>query len=393
MPSTREDNVIPYGGVDKTIAETSKGILYKVLQTPGRLFWAGIMAGILIGTGYWLAYATGSSLWPYRVFLENSNVVFKHIGELLGIDALGAYHIDLVTLAKLIIGAVFPLGLIAILIGGAELWTSCPQLVVYPYATRTFGRKAVLYNWLTAYSGNIVGSIFLAFMATYGTSMLLGSPFFDTAFTFAYKKVHLDAWTAFWRGMGCNFLVNLAVWLWLRSKAKDIAGQVLVIWFPIFAFVAIGFEHSIANQFAIPVGIFSSSIKWGTYTITYSEFFFNNLLPVTYGNLVGALVFITLYYWYMGSVKGSKIGEAKPANVLKVFVEVAILLAIVFLALEVLVPGLIATAVEHILGLEAGAKLTNSYIALLPGIIVSIYYVLIPFIAYKILKPYTDIKQ
>ncbi len=390
--SEPEKKVIPYGHVDSTIAAVSKGVLYKVLQTPGRLFWAGIMAGILIGTGYWLAYMTGGSLWPYRVIFENGNVVLKHIGELLGQAELAHYHIDFVTIAKLIIGAVFPIGLISILIGGAELWTSCPQLVVYPYATKIYGKRSILYNWLVAYGGNFVGSILLAFMATFGTAMLIGSPFFDISYTFAYKKIHLSAWTAFWRGIGCNFLVNLAVWLWLRAKKGDFMGQAFLIWFPIFAFVAIGFEHSIANMFAIPSGIFGSAIKWKTYTITYSQFFFKNLLPVTLGNLFGALIFVTLYYWYLGSVKGSEIGEAKPTDLIRLILEVGIILGLGFVVLNVIVPGLIASATELVLGLKTGATLTNPYIAIVPGIVVSIYYIIVAFASYKLLKPYTDIK-
>lgn len=384
--------ILPYGDADKVIASVAEGLLYKILQTPGRLFWAGIMAGILIGTGYWLAYETGSSIFPKRVELVNGEVVFKHIGELLGVAPLHEYSIDLLTLSKLIIGAVFPLGLIAILIGGAELWASCPQAVVYPYGRRLTGLRGLIYNWIGAYGGNFVGSFFLAFMATLGTHMLLGSPFFDTAYTFAYKKCHLDPWVAFWRGVGCNFLVNLAVWLWLRTKKKDIAGQVFVIWFPIFAFVAIGFEHSIANMFAIPVGIIGSASKWHVYTITYHQYFFNNLLPVTLGNLMGALVMITLYYWYIGSARGSELGEAKPVDALKLFVNVGIIAGAIHLFLLVAVPGAIATGVEAALGLTIGARITNPFIALIPGVIASIYYIILVFVAYNVLKPYNAVK-
>lgn len=396
MPSS-EERIVPYAGVDKVVADTSKAVLYKILQSPGRLFWAGIMAGLLIGMGFWLAFMTGSSIFPIRVVLvEEGSVlkpVFKHIGEILGIKAAETYKIDLVTISKLIIGAVFPLGLIAILIGGAELWTSCPQLVIYPYARKITSIRGVLYNWIASYSGNFVGSIFLAFMAVYGTLMLVGSPFFDTAYTFAYKKCHLSPWVAFWRGVGCNLLVNLAVWLWLRAKPKDFMGQAFLIWFPIFAFVAIGFEHSIANMFAIPVGIFASAYRWHVYTITYRDFFFNNLLPVTYGNAVGPLVLIVLYYWYLGSVKGSALGETRGIDALKLFIDTAIIVSIIHLVLLVVIPGAIATGVELALGLTPGARIDNPYIALIPGIIASIYYIAITFAMFKILKPYTAVKM
>lgn len=384
--------VIPYAGVDETLVAAVKGVLYKFLQSPGRLFWAGIMAGILIGMGFWFAYETAASFWPYRVFLENTHVVKKHVGALIGYEVLSKYHIDLVTVAKIVLGAVFPLGLISILIGGAELWTSCPQLTVYPILTRKAVDRATIYNWITAYSGNFVGSFILAFMATYGTAMLLSHPFFDISFMFAYKKAHLDAWTAFWRGVGCNFLVNLAVWLWLRGKKGDFAGQALLIWFPIFAFVAIGFEHSIANMFAIPVGIFGSAINWKTYTITYWQYFMNNLLPVTYGNLIGCIAFITFYYWYLAAV-GNKVEKAGPVELITGFLKVAIVLAAIHLVLTVLIPACIAAGVEAALGLHVGAKLANPYIALVPGIVVCIYYMVLPFIAYNTLKPWTAVVE
>ncbi len=385
-----EKKVLPYAGVDETVVSTAKAVLYKILQSPGRLFWAGVMAGILIGMGYWLAYETGGSLWPYRVFLKDTVPSKEHVGSLIGYAVLSKYHVDLVSIAKLIVGAVFPLGLIAILIGGAELWTSCPHIPVYSLLTGKIRDRGLIYNWIAAYGGNFVGGFFLAFMATYGTSMLLGHPFFDISYMFAYKKVHLDAWTAFWRGIGCNFLVNLACWLWLRSKKGDFAGQVLLIWFPIFAFVAIGFEHCIANMFAISAGIFGSAINWKVYTITYWQFFVKNLLPVTYGNLVGATIFITLYYWYLASV-GSKTYHAGPAELVKAALKLNVAFAAIHLAVLVIIPAFIAHGVEAALGLQLGTKLANPYTALIPGIAVCLYYAILPFASYKALKPWTAV--
>ena len=169
--------------------------------------------------------------------------------------------------------------------------------------------------------------------------------------------------------------------------------QAFLIWFPIFTFVAIGFEHSIVNMFAIPVGIFASAYRWNVYTITYSEYFFNNLLPVTYGNAVGPLVLIILYYyWYLGSVKGSALGEARGIDALKLFIDTAIIISLIHVALLVVIPGAIATGVELALGLTPGTRVANPYIALIPGIVASIYYIVITFAMYKILKPHTTVK-
>jgi len=385
--------VEPYGHADETIEKTASGILYKVFQTPYRLFFSAVMAGILIGTGYWLAYETGSSLWPWRFLFENGHLVKKSVLELLnptGINVQNAvkYAITNVTLAKLIIGAVFPVGLIAILIGGADLWTSNPQLVVYGYARKKYNLNGLLYNWFIVYAGNLAGSIFLAFMATYGSGYLLHHPFMDTALSFALHKVEGRPWNLFWAGVGCNFLVNLAVWLWLRSKNKDIAGQVLVIWFPIFAFVAIGFEHAIANMFAVPAGIFISAKAFHYYGITFGQFFFKNLLYVTIGNLIGGFVFIALLYLYLGYNPGSEYGEMKPNELIKLFVDVAIIGGITLLIVDVLIPGAIATIVEKAMGLTVGTNLSNPALALVPGLIVILYTLLVPIVAYKVLKPY-----
>jgi formate/nitrite transporter len=96
---------------------------------------------------------------------------------------------------------------------------------------------------------------------------------------------------AFLRAIGCNWLVCLAVWLSVASD--DIVGKVLGIWFPIMAFVTIGFEHSVANMFFIPLGIFLGA------EVSWAQLFINNLIPVTLGNIVGGAIFVAMIYWYV----------------------------------------------------------------------------------------------
>jgi formate/nitrite transporter len=387
--SAKDDKCVSFAHVDETIEGAAKAILYKVAQTPGRLLIAGILAGMLIAIGYVFAYMTASSLFPYRfVFDETQHALVKvHIAELIGNDAASKFAIDSISLCKMIAGAVFPIGLIAILIGGAELWTSGPQLVSYGYVRKKFDLNGLLYNWFTAYAGNWIGAVLVAFIVTFGTGMLLKHPFIDMSLAFATHKVELDPWKAFWAGVGCNWLVNLAVWLWLRAKKGDFAGQVILIWFPIFAFVAIGFEHCIANMFAISAGIFESSLKWNYYAISYREFFFNNILPVTYGNLVGGFVFVALAYWYMGYVKGSEFGEVATSDALKFIVDILVVAGVAHLVAGVVIPGLIASSVEALLGLKAGVMIENAWIALVPAVVTAIYYLALPVIAKKLLKP------
>mgnify|MGYP000903911763 FL=1 len=104
----------------------------------------------------------------------------------------------------------------------------------------------------------------------------------------------------FWRAIGCNWLVCLAVYLAIASD--DIIGKILGIWFPIFAFVAIGFEHVVANMFFIPVGIFLGGVSW-------SQFFVNNMVPATIGNIIGGAIFVAVIYWWT-YLRGTK-EEAK----------------------------------------------------------------------------------
>jgi len=383
-----EDKCIPFAHADETIEGAAKAILYKVAQTPGRLLIAGILAGMLIAIGYVFAYMTASSFFPYRFVFEQGELVKVHIAELTGgSDAASKFAIDSISLCKMIAGAVFPIGLISILIGGAELWTSGPQLASYGYVRNKFNLNGLLYNWFSAYAGNWIGSVLVAFMVTFGTGMLLKHPFVDMSIAFATHKVEIDPWKAFWAGVGCNWLVNLAVWLWLKAKKGDFAGQALLIWFPIFAFVAIGFEHSIANMFAISAGIFESALKWNYYAISYKEFFFNNILPVTYGNLVGGFVFVTLAYWYMGYVKGSEFGEVAVSDALKFMFDVLVVAGAAHLVAGVIIPGIIASSIETVLGLEAGVALENAWIVLVPAVVTAVYYLSLPMIAKKLLKP------
>ncbi|ABL77601.1 formate/nitrite transporter family protein [Thermofilum pendens] len=377
-----EEKFTPYAGVDETVDAAASAAVVKAFQPPGRLFLMGIMAGIFIGIGFWLAVTVSSAFWTTKVTGFDA-ATHKLVTEPFNV----AWPLNPSAMMKFLLGAVFPVGLIAVCIGGAELWTGCANVIPLGYMQKKLKLKALIYNWVTAYGGNWVGSVFLAFLATYGSTLLLASPFRDELISVVWAKVNLSPWEAFWRGVGCNFLVNLAIWLWLRSKKGDFMGQAFLIWFPIFTFVTIGFEHSIANMFLIPAAIFASPLALKQYIITYYDFFFNNLLPVTYGNLVGGFVFIALVYWYVGMVKGSKYGEATPTDALKYAAEILLLAGIVHHVLEVAVPGAIAVAVEKALGLSAGINLTNAGMALIPAVITGIYYALLPFIVYKALKP------
>ncbi|AEG19103.1 formate/nitrite transporter family protein [Methanobacterium paludis] len=206
-------------------------------------------------------------------------------------------------LVKLIFGAVFPVGLILVVIAGSELFTGNIMYMPFGVLKNKASILGLIRNWVGSWVFNLVGAVFVAYFLAVATGILTADPWAATAMTIAKTKALGGAsfiaagkvtssltWTqVFWRAVGCNWLVCLAVYVAIASD--DIIGKIVGIWFPIFAFVAIGFEHVVANMFFIPVGIFLGAVTW-------SQFFINNMIPATLGNIVGGAVFVTCIYWY-----------------------------------------------------------------------------------------------
>ena len=205
--------------------------------------------------------------------------------------------------SKIIAGSVFSVGLMLVVIAGAELWTG-NNLMVISACDKKFGCKSLLYNWVIVFVFNFIGSIFMALLI-WGSGLWKTGDFQwgVTATNIAISKVNLSFIEAFTRGIGCNWLVCLAVWIAVSSK--DTIGKIFGIFFPIMAFVASGFEHIIANMFFIPMGLFlktepdiigkvtnADSLNWGSMAI-------NNFIPVTLGNLVGGAFFVGVLYWWV----------------------------------------------------------------------------------------------
>lgn len=275
----------------------------KTKATPSRLLFAGFMAGAYIAFGFIFAIVASASFHPTLGSSPN------------------------LSLFKLLLGAVFPVGLIAVLLGGADLWTGNAHIVTLSKMTGRASVRDVLYNWIGSYTGNFIGSVFIAFLAVYGTGIMAGGLFKDVLIAIGNYKVALSPWKAFWLGVGCNWLVNVAIWLYIR--AKDTAGKLIATWFPIFAFVAIGFEHSIANMWAISATIFASDGA-----VTWIQFF-HNIIPVTVGNAIGGFLFVGFYHWYL----------ADGRNALREIVDFAEVL-VLFVAIMVIVPAGIAYALN-----------------------------------------------
>ncbi len=214
-------------------------------------------------------------------------------------------------LVKFAAGAVFPVGLMLVVIAGSELFTGNCMFAPLSVLNREATLRGLIKNWSLVYAGNFLGSIFVAFFLAYQCGFFDNPPWAAWAATVANTKCGLDFWTAFLRGIGCNWLVCLAVWLAISSE--DVISKIFSCWFPIMAFVTIGFEHSVANMFFIPLGIFvannpeiasklaeanvgSANLLGGT---GWYNFLVTNLIPVTLGNIVGAALFVAALYWYV----------------------------------------------------------------------------------------------
>jgi formate/nitrite transporter len=191
---------------------------------------------------------------------------------------------------RLLGGLAFSLGLILVVVAGAELFTG-NNLIAMAWASRLIGAREVLRSWVLAYVGNVVGSLGTVLLVVWSNvASLGGGAVGKTAISIAHAKAGLSLTESFTRGILCNALVCLAVWL--AIGARSVTDKILAIVFPITAFVAIGFEHSIANWFLLPFGWVLGG--QGDVSIDGAV---QNLLAATAGNLVGGTLLVAGVYW------------------------------------------------------------------------------------------------
>ncbi len=205
---------------------------------------------------------------------------------------------------RFIRGSVFTAGLMLVVIAGAELFTGNCLMVVGVWM-RQIPLKKLLRSWTVVYLANFIGSVLLAVLIYYSGQWKFGKMGVATeVLTTCVRKVNLPFMEAFCRGIACNCLVCVAIWM--ATAGKDVAGKVLAIYFPIMAFVASAFEHSIANMYIITLGLLlkgnaaavsASGLGTQLETLNWSSFLFVNLLPVTLGNIVGGSLIIGGAYY------------------------------------------------------------------------------------------------
>ncbi|QHS22380.1 formate/nitrite transporter family protein [Virgibacillus sp. MSP4-1] len=219
-------------------------------------------------------------------FLAGAFIAF---GFLLDIRITGNLPEDIWgSMAAFIGGAVFPVGLVFVLIAGGELLTGNMMAVATARFSGKIKTSHVLNNWLIITISNFIGSIFVAYFFGHILGLTETGPFLDKTVDIAGAKIEDNFFEAFISGVGANWLVCLAVWL--NYAAEDVAGKILGIWFPIMAFVAIGFQHVVANMFVIPAAIFAGYYTWFDYLM--------NFIAVFLGNAVGGAIFVGAFYWF-----------------------------------------------------------------------------------------------
>ncbi|GAB4426006.1 MAG: formate transporter FocA [Anaerolineae bacterium] len=210
---------------------------------------------------------------------------------------------------RLLGGLAFCLGLILVVVAGAELFTG-NNLIIMAWADGRVSSVLLWRNWAIVYGGNFVGAIATAWLMFYTRQYTFGGGAIGlNILNIANSKVNLDFAQAIALGIMCNALVCLAVWL--CYSARTTTDKILSIIFPITAFVAAGFEHSVANMYFIPIGLLvkagAPASFWETIgkhaadypQLTWGNFFVANLLPVTIGNIIGGAVMVGLVYWFV----------------------------------------------------------------------------------------------
>ncbi|KAK8797373.1 hypothetical protein WA158_004581 [Blastocystis sp. Blastoise] len=239
--------------------DMAKGAPKKADVRIDRLFVSSILAGAYIGVGGTVAAVCASG---------HSNVV----------------------VSKILFSLFFPIALTIVVIAGSELFTGNVGSMTYGLLGKTTTWMQVLKNLLVSYIGNFVGSSLFVWCIIVPCGTFDSDPYKSWVVNLAVSKTSLSWGRALMKGIACNWLVNLA--LWMAGFYSDAVNKALCIWVGIFSFCALGFEHSVANMTMIPLGIHYGTVTWGQYL-------WNNLIPVTLGNMIGGSLLVAFLYWYI----------------------------------------------------------------------------------------------
>ncbi len=218
-----------------------------------------------------------------------------------------AVSVEAASLGKFLGAIVFPGGLAMVLLAGSELFTgNC--LLSIPLLEKEISFGGMLKNWIVVWLGNLVGGILVAAVCVFSHQAgLFSNGLAVSMISTAAAKVSMPFSDALLKGIACNFLVCIAVWI--AFAARDVAGKIIGLFFPIMMFVLCGFEHSVANMYYCAAGLFANmnpayaqaaaDAGVNTANLTWGSMFASNLLPVTIGNIIGGAVCVGCSYWFI----------------------------------------------------------------------------------------------
>ena len=201
-------------------------------------------------------------------------------------STLVSFNIDNFSISKLLSALVFPMGLILVILLKTELFTG-NSLLIIPLVNKKISLKSLLLNWVLVYIGNFIGSILLSLLI-YKSGSLTNEALINTFISIANKKVSYSFINLVILGVLCNMLVCTAVFLGVTSK--NIIDKIFVIFIPIFLFVVLGFEHSVANMFYLSIASLLGKLDFISLII-------HNLLPVTLGNIIGGILIGLIFHY------------------------------------------------------------------------------------------------
>ncbi len=235
-------------------------------ETPlGKLIALGILGGVYISMGALLS------------------IVIGH-----GFPAIAATN---PAITKLLMGATFPIGLVMIVLAGGELFTGCCAYFI-PNALNGLQRWQTIVKYCTiVWITNFIGALLFGYFIVYLPHISHYYPTLDGFLSIAEAKSSNPFYVTMLKGVGANWLVCLAMWLGISSKS--VAGKIMGICFPVMTFVAIGYEHSVANMFFLPVAMMEG------FDLSIGDLFIKNLIPATIGNIIGGALFVGAAYWYI----------------------------------------------------------------------------------------------
>lgn len=195
------------------------------------------------------------------------------------------------SLQKLLSGAMFPIGLILVVVLGAELFTGNNAMLIPGYMNRDYRLSAVVRNWTVVYIGNLIGAVAFTYLFVYLPGLSSAAPYHDAAVNIAVAKTSMAWPIVILKGIGANWFVCLGVWLALSGHT--LLEKALGCWLPVMAFVALGYEHSIANMFYLPLGLLEGA------DISIDTCLSANILPATIGNIIGGALFVGCLHAYI----------------------------------------------------------------------------------------------